>query len=40
MEIIHQGSGTHFDPQIVKAFEDAHDEVERIMRSHQEQGIA
>ena len=39
MDIIHQGSGTHFDPQIVKAFEDAHDEVEHIMQSHKEQGI-
>ena len=39
MDIIHQGSGAHFDPRIVKAFEDARDEVEQIMQSHKEQGI-
>ena len=40
MEIIHQSSGTHFDPRIVSAFEHANDKVEQIMRSHREQGIA
>lgn len=34
MRIIHDGSGSHFDPQIVGAFERAHDEVEQIMLSH------
>ena len=38
MAIIHDGSGTHFDPNVVKAFERARDEVEKIMLSHQEQG--
>ena len=37
MQIIHEGSGTHFDPQIVEAFERARDEVEQIMLSHQTQ---
>ena len=37
MAIIHDGSGTHFDPNVVKAFERARDEVEKIMLSHQEQ---
>lgn len=40
MRIIHDGSGTHFDPQIVAAFEHAHDEVEQIMLSHLAQGIS
>ena len=40
MAIIHQGSGTHFDPKIVVAFEQAHDAVEAIMRSHLAQGIS
>ncbi len=35
MQIIHDGSGTHFDPKIVEAFERARDEVDQIMRSHQ-----
>ncbi len=37
MQIIHEGSGTHFDPQIVEAFERARDEVEQVMLSHQSQ---
>lgn len=37
MQIIHEGSGTHFDPQIVGAFERARDEVEQVMLSHQSQ---
>ena len=40
MNIIHQGSGTHFDPKIVAAFEQARDEVEAIMHSYQAQGIS
>ena len=36
MQIIQDGSGAHFDPQIVDAFERARDEVAQIMRSHQE----
>ncbi len=35
MKIIQEGSGTHFDPQVVEAFEKARDEAEQIMRSHQ-----
>ena len=35
MQIIHDGSGTHFDPKVVEAFENARDEVAEIMRAHQ-----
>ena len=35
MQIIREGSGTHFDPKVVEAFEEARDEVDQIMRSHQ-----
>lgn len=31
MEIIEEGSGNHFDPQVVKAFMDASDEVREVM---------
>ncbi len=33
MQIIREGSGTHFDPQIVDAFVRAEDEVRRVMNS-------
>ena len=31
MEIIEEGAGSHFDPQVVKAFVDAGDEVRKVM---------
>ena len=34
MEIIRSGSGSHFDPNIVAAFEHASDEVRAVMRSN------
>ena len=34
MGIILEGSGTHFDPQIVHAFQEASDEVRMVMESH------
>ena len=34
MAIIKEGSGTHFDPQIVNAFVHAQDEVRRVMNTH------
>ena len=33
MQIIQEGSGTHFDPRIVDAFVRAEDEVRRVMNS-------
>ena len=32
--IIKEGSGSHFDPQIVKAFLEAEDEVRRVMNTY------
>ena len=32
LDIIREGSGSHFDPQIVKAFLDAEDEVRRVQK--------
>ena len=34
MEIIREGSGSHFDPKIVEAFINASDEVREVMNSH------
>ncbi|MBP5385681.1 MAG: HD domain-containing protein [Lachnospiraceae bacterium] len=34
MDIIKEGSGTHFDPQVVKAFEDASEEVRKVAQIH------
>ena len=33
MSIIHEGAGSHFDADIVRAFEDAEDEVRRVSES-------
>ena len=30
IDIIRESSGTHFDPQVVKAFLDAEDEIRRV----------
>ena len=32
LDIIRDGSGNHFDPQIVKAFLDAEDEIRRVQK--------
>ena len=34
MAIIKEGSGSHFDPQIVNAFVEAEDEVRRVMNTY------
>ena len=34
MDIIREGSGNHFDPNVVKAFIDAGDEVHRVMNTY------
>ena len=34
MDIIRESSGTHFDPQVVRAFVEASDEVREVMESH------
>jgi response regulator RpfG family c-di-GMP phosphodiesterase len=36
MDIIKESSGTHFDPNVVKAFVEASDEVYAVMQSHME----
>ena len=36
MAIIQEGSGNHFDPQVVDAFVRASDEVREVMNSHME----
>ncbi|MBO4395786.1 MAG: HD domain-containing protein [Eubacterium sp.] len=37
MGIITEGSGSHFDPEVVRAFESAEDEVRRVSEMHMEQ---
>ena len=34
ISIIREGIGTHFDPEVVKAFLDAEDEVKEVMNNH------
>ena len=34
MDIIREGSGTHFDPQVAQAFLEAEDEVRRVMNTY------
>ncbi|MBO7349320.1 MAG: hypothetical protein J6U27_05125 [Spirochaetales bacterium] len=34
MDIIKEGSGTHFDPAIVKAFVNASDQVRKVMNTN------
>ena len=34
MQIIHEGSGSHFDPNVVRAFEEASDEVHQVMNTY------
>ena len=34
MEIIREGSGTHFDPNVVVAFLQAEDEVRKVAERH------
>ena len=34
MNIIREGTGTHFDPNVVKAFLESEDQVRAVMESH------
>ena len=37
MDIIREGSGSHFDPNVVNAFINASDEVREVMNTHMDQ---